>query len=332
MDRSLDTDPFKVAIIQHAPVFLNLEESLAKACALIEEAASGGASVIAFPETWLPGYPVWLDYAPQAALWDYGPAKALYRRLVENSMTIPGEHLERLLDVARRTGAYLVMGAHERRGGTLYNTMIDIDAKGRDFQIHRKLVPTYTERLVWGGGDGSTLGVLPSEFGNLGGLICWEHWMPLARAAMHAQGEILHIAQWPAAKELHQLASRHYAFEGQCFVLAAGSALSRGDILAGYYSRGQPGDEAAELLEEIPGEEADLILGGGSAVIGPDSHYVQGPVLDTACILYAEICPQRITEGHLALDTQGHYSRPDVFHLVVNDQPQVNVSFASQAR
>jgi predicted amidohydrolase len=330
MKRSIHIDPFKVAIIQHAPVFLNLEESLAKACALIEEAASGGASVIAFPETWLPGYPVWLDYAPQAALWDYGPAKALYRRLVENSMVIPGKHLERLLGMSRRTGAYLVMGVHERLGGTLYNTMIYVNAKGRDFQIHRKLVPTYTERLVWGGGDGSTLSVLPSEFGNLGGLICWEHWMPLARAAMHAQGEILHIAQWPAAKELHQLASRHYAFEGQCFVLAAGSVLSRGDILEGYYSLGQSGDEAAELLEAIPGEEADLILGGGSAVIGPDSHYVQGPVLDTACVLYAEVCPQRIIEGHLALDTQGHYSRPDVFCLAVNDQPQVNVSFASQ--
>lgn len=155
--------------------------------------------------------------------------------------------------------------------------------------------------------------------------------MPLARAAMHAQGECLHIAQWPAVRELHQLASRHYAFEGQCFVLAAGSVLSRGDVLEGFYSLGQPGDEAAELLEAIPGEEADLILTGGSAVIGPDSHYVQGPVLDKACILYAEVCPERITEGHLVLDTQGHYSRPDVFHLEVNDQPQVNVSFASQA-
>jgi nitrilase len=331
MKRSIDADPFKVAIIQHAPVFLNLEESLAKACVLIEEAASGGASVIAFPETWLPGYPVWLDYAPQAALWDYGPAKALYRRLVENSIAIPGEHLERLLGMARTTGAYLVMGVHERLGGTLYNTMIHIDANGQDFQIHRKLVPTYTERLVWGSGDGSTLSVLPGEFGNLGGLICWEHWMPLARAAMHAQGEILHVAQWPAVKELHQLASRHYAFEGQCFVLAAGSVLSRGEILEGYYSLGQAREEATELLEAIPGDEADLILSGGSAVIGPDSHYVQDPVLDRACILYAEVCPERIVEGHLALDTQGHYSRPDVFHLAVNDQPQVNVSFASQA-
>ncbi len=323
--------PFKVAVVQHAPVFLNLEASLAKACALVEQAAGAGARIIAFPETWLPGYPVWLDYAPRSAEWDYAPAKALYRLLFENAVAIDepagGPHLEPLLSVAHRTGTYVVMGAHERDGGTLYNTILYIGPDGHEFQIHRKLVPTYTERLVWGRGDGSTLGVMGTGYGNLGALICWEHWMPLARAAMHAQHETVHVAQWPAVRDLHQLASRHYAFEGQCFVLAAGVVLSRADVLDGIHSLDQPPSEAIEFLETIPGEDSDLLLQGGSAIIAPDSTYVSGPVFDEPAILYAELQPERITESYLTIDTQGHYSRPDVFHLKVNAHPQSNVTF-----
>jgi predicted amidohydrolase len=319
----------KIAVIQHAPVFLNLEESLEKACALIEQAADQGAELIVFPETWLPGYPVWLDYAPKAALWDYPPAKALYRLLVENAITVPGNHLDKLLATARRTSAYVVVGVHERRGGTLYNTMVHLNRDGKDFQVHRKLMPTYTERMVWGRGDGSTLSVLDTAHGTLGGLICWEHWMPLARAAMHAKHETIHVAQWPMVKELHQLASRHYAFEGQCFVIAAGCVLSRGNIIAGFHSLGQPDNTALELLESMPGEAEDLIMRGGSAIIAPNAEYVTGPVLDESCIIYAEIEPARVTEGNLLLDTAGHYARPDVFQLTVDDRPQLDVAFKS---
>ena len=265
-----------------------------KACTLIAEAANLGARIIAFPETWLPGYPVWLDFAPEAALWDSQPAKVLYRHLAHNSISIPGQHLERLLAAARDTGTYLVMGAHERLGATLYNTMIFAGRDGHSYQIHRKLMPTYTERLVWGRGDGSTLGVMATEYGNLGGLICWEHWMPLARAAMHARHETVHVAQWPAVKELHQLASRHYAFEGQCFVLAAGSVLSHADVLDGFRSLGEPDGGALALLESMPGEGTDLILRGGSAIIAPDTSYIQGPLLDQKAILCAELQPERL--------------------------------------
>jgi predicted amidohydrolase len=323
--------PFKAAVIQHAPVFLNLEQSIEKACGLIEQAANGGANVIAFPETWLPGYPVWLDYAPKAGLWDYAPAKALYRVLVENALVIPGPQCDRLLAAAQRTGICLVMGAHERRGGTLYNTLLYVGADG-GYQVHRKLTPTYTERLIWGQGDGSTLGVLNTEQGVVGGLICWEHWMPLARAAMHAQNELLHVAQWPSVKELHQIASRHYAFEGQCFVLAAGCALSRGEVLAGFDSLGRAEGAARELLASIPGDDSDLLLRGGSAIIAPNTDYLAGPLFDEAGLLYAEIQPERVTEGHLVLDTDGHYSRPDVFHLEINDQPMRPVTFNSRKR
>ena len=324
------TDSLKVAVIQHAPVFLNIELSVAKACDLIEEAAAQGAKIIAFPETWLPGYPVWLDVSPNAAVWDYGPAKALYRVLADNSVSVADRHLHRLLDVAGRTAAYVVIGAHERLGGSLYNTMIYLHRDGQGYALHRKLVPTYSERMVWGRGDGSTLSVLSTEYGNVGGLICWEHWMPLARAAMHAKGEVIHVAQWPAVKDLHQLASRHYAFEGQCFVLAAGSVLSRGEVMEGYSSLALSRGEALELLEAIPGEDEDPLLRGGSAVIGPDGGYVAGPVLEERSILYAEIDLGRIREGQLALDTSGHYARPDVFRLVVNDEPQVGVVFRSE--
>ena len=154
--------------------------------------------------------------------------------------------------------------------------------------------------------------------------------MPLARAAMHARHETVHVAQWPAVKELHQLASRHYAFEGQCFVLAAGSVLSHADVLDGLQSLGEPDAGVVTLLEEMPGQGADLLLRGGSAIIAPDSSFIQGPLLDEPSILCAEIQPERQTEGHLTLDTAGHYARPDIFHLIVEDRPQEQVLFASR--
>ncbi|MGD8623930.1 MAG: carbon-nitrogen hydrolase family protein [Anaerolineae bacterium] len=323
-------DPFQVAIVQHPPVFLNLDESIKKAIALVQEAAHGGAQVVIFPETWLPGYPVWLDNAPGAGLWDHAPAKALYRLLVENSMTLPGPHLAQLQAATRQAGIYLVMGLHERLGGTLYNTMLFLDRRGTVRQAHRKLMPTYTERLVWGRGDGSTLAVVETDHGPLGGLICWEHWMPLARAAMQAQGEILHVAQWPWAKELHHLASRHYAFEGQCFVAVAGCILSHRDALEGFDSLSSRESGARQLLESMPGEGDDLLMQGGSALVAPDTGYTSGPVYGQATILYGHVEPARIVEGHLALDTGGHYARPDIFQLRVDDRPQPSVRFVSE--
>lgn len=322
-------DPTVVAIVQDAPVFLNLEASLERAEMLARNAASQGAQVIAFPETWLPGYPVWLDVAPGAGLWDHPPAKAIYRLLVENALAIPGPGFDRLRALAQDTDAYLVMGVHERDGGTLYNTLLHLDPDGEHFCLHRKLVPTYTERLVWGRGDGSTLNVLDTPFGALGGLICWEHWMPLARAAMHARHEVLHVAQWPTVRELHHIASRHYAFEGQCFVLAAGSVLSRGQAIEGLRSLGSRADEALDLLHAIPGEDAGMLMNGGSAIIGPDAGYIREPVYGEPCVISAELDVGEIAEGHLTLDTQGHYARPDVFTLEVDDRPQANVHFRS---
>ncbi len=317
--------PFKVAAIQHPPVFMNLEASVDRAIELIEAAADNGAKIIAFPETWLPGYPLWLDVAAEAAIWDNKASKTLYRLLSDNSLTIPGTQFNRLLNVAGKTGTYIVMGAHEKVGGTLYNSLIYFDSVGVNYTVHRKLVPTYTERLVWGRGDGSTITTVETEYGVLGGLICWEHWMPLLRATLHARNEVIHVAQWPGARELHQIASRHYAFEGQCFVIAAGLILSKKDIVDGVKSLGETAKDGLELIASIPGKDSDYIINGGTSIIAPNTDYIVEPLYEKTDIIYADIDPGLITEGHLVVDTDGHYSRPDIFSLQVNMGKQTNV-------
>lgn len=318
-----------VALVQHPPVFLNLQASIEKAVSLIRKAAES-ADIIIFPETWLPGYPVWLDVAPNAGLWDHPPAKIIYRLLAENSIQQNSPALKKLQDAVTENNCRVVMGAHEKEGSTLYNTIFYFDTDG-SYSIHRKLMPTYTERLIWGMGDGSTLNTMQTDWGTIGGLICWEHWMPMARAAMHAKNEVLHIAQWPYVKDLHQLCSRHYAFEGQCFVAACGGILTKKDITDGLESlsltkKDQP---VFELIESIPVQDDELILKGGSTLIAPDSSYIMEPVYNETGIFYAEADLDLIREGNLFMDSDGHYARPDVFSLQVNTASKENVRFSS---
>lgn len=318
---------FKAAIIQDSPVFLNLAETITKAKILIREAAAHGANVIAFPESWFPGYPVWIDSAPKAAVWDYPPSKELFSILFDNSMEIPGRSFEELLGIAKETGVCLMLNVHEKRKGTLYNTSIYINGPNGEYKLHRKLVPTYTERLVWGRGDGSTINIIETEYGNLGGLICWEHWMPLARAAMHSLNETLHYACWPWVHELHQNASRNYAFEGQCFVLTCGCTLTKKEILEGYLSVAGGKGPGYELLDSMPFEADELVLKGHSAIIGPDAKYIAEPFENEAGIIYAELDSGKIAETRLFVDSEGHYSRPDVFTLNVDLSEHNNVNF-----
>ncbi len=317
----------KIALIQHPPVFLNLYESLAKVEQWVDEAVNNGAQVVIFPETWLPGYPVWLDNAGDSAIWNHPGAKVLYRILFQNALEIASKEFHCLHAIAKKKKITLVMGCHEIKGNTLYNTMIFFSGKDGKYQVHRKLMPTFNEKLIWGSGDGSTLSSIHTDFGIMGGLICWEHWMPLARAAMHAKKEKIHIAQWPSVTELHQIASRHYAFEGRCFVAACGNTLSKKDVMDGFDSLGIHEPAAREMLDSIAKQDEDYLMTGGSCVISPDAGYLSKPEFLTRAIIYSTLDLNLIHESCMVLDTDGHYSRPDVFSLTVNENPMVNVRF-----
>ncbi len=294
-----------VAAVQAAPIYLNLERSLARAIELIAEAAKRRAQLVVFPESWLPGYPAWLDMCRDVALWDHQPVKRLYAQLLENSVTVPGRVADALGEAARRHNLTLVMGAHERAGersGTLYNSILTFGPTGELLNVHRKLVPTFNERLIWGQGDGRGLRAVETPIGRIGGLICWEHWMPHARQTLHIAGEDIHVALWPSVKEMHQIASRHYAFEGRCFVVAAGGIMRRSNLPA-----------ELEFGDSVPAEDGDFILNGGSAVIGPDGQYVAGPAFGSEVIILARINLERIREESMTLDVTGHFNRPDLF-------------------
>jgi len=301
----------KVAIVQAAPVFQNLEASLDLAVGYIAKAASQGARLIVFGETWLPGYPAWLDYCPGAALWNHEPTKEVFAHLRANSVVVPSRATEMLAQAAKSHSAVVVIGINERvdagpGNGTLYNSLLTIDADGSIANHRRKLIPTYTERMVWGQGDGANLKAVDTAVGRVGGLICWEHWMPLARQVLHDSGEHIHIAVWPTVHEMHQVASRHYAFEGRCFVLAAGLLMRVGDL-----------PHQLGLTEELSRNPDQLVLKGGSSIIGPDGKYLVEPVVDEERIILAELDMAAIDKELMTLDVSGHYQRADLFELTV---------------
>lgn len=278
--------------------------------------------VVAFGETFLGGYPLWLDEAPGAALWDHPGTRALHAIMLEQAVVAGDARLLPLQELADASGAVISIGAHERVRRSLVNNQLTF-RRGLPVLDHRKLVPTHGERLIWARGDGSTLGVNQAEWGRLGTLICWEHWMPLARAAMHNLGEDVHIAAWPTVRESHAIASRHYAMEGRCFVLAAGLVQVKDDLLEGLERVG--GDGAArELVEAIPGE---VLNRGGSLIAAPDTRVIvqAGEVEE---MLLAELDLAEVTEGLTSLDTDGHYARPDVFELAVHTRAKDGVRWS----
>src|SRR6202045_3746857 len=302
-----DSKRVTMAIAQSAPVYLNKRDSLAKALDLIEKAARRNAQFVAFGETWLPGYPAWLDVCAGAALWENPAAKDVFAKLRSNSINVPGDEVSLLCEAARDLQISIVMGASERvddgpGNGTLYNSLLTISEDGQLKNHHRKLVPTYTERLVWGNGDGRGLEAVPTSAGRVGGLICWEHWMPLARMAMHNSGEHIHVAVWPTVHDLHQLCSRHYAFEGRCFVLAVGLMMPARDLPTELKNDGE--------IQKLTG---DWLERGGSAIIGPDTRYVVEPAFDREELIVADLNLNEIDQEFMTFDASGHYSRPDVF-------------------
>jgi len=304
-------NPVRVAIAQAAPVYLDLEASLEKALELINRGARQDARLVVFAEAWLPDYPAWLDVCSGATLWGSSYTKDVFARLRANSVRVPGPEIDALRGVARDRGISIVIGLNERLdagpgNGTLYNTLLTISEEGRVVNLHRKLVPTFNERLIWGQGNARGLQAVSTSAGRVGGLICWEHWMPLARMAMHDAGEQIHIAAWPTVNDVHQLASRHYAFEGRCFVLAAGLLMRIKDLPR----------ELAPVSSKLV-EQGEWVERGGSAVIGPDAAYVVEPVFDREELIMADLNFKQIDREVMTLDVSGHYSRPDLFHFEV---------------
>ena len=319
MSRSL-----KVAIVQDAPLPLAIGLGIDRAAEQAADAVEGGAQLIAFGETYLGGYPMWLDEAPSAAIWDHPGTKELHAILLDQAIRANDPRLAPLQRLADRAGVIVSIGGHERVRSSLLNTQFLFRPK-QPVLLHRKLVPTHAERMMWARGDGSTLDVHAAPWGNVGQLICWEHWMPLARAAMHHAQEAVHVAAWPSVRDLYLLASCHYAFEGRCFVLAAGTVQGREHLLEGLAMAG--GDETAQrLLKSLPDGR---LQHGGSAIIAPDGAVIAQAEADPT-ILTATLDLTEIDHGLAALDTDGHYSRPDVFELRVARRPRSGISEAER--
>jgi len=293
-----------------AEVAPDLEHGLALTRQLTQAAADRGATLVVFPETWIPGYPAWLDVCRDVALWDHGPVKRVFARMAENSVDITGESGRALGAIAKDAGVTLVVGITERVSsgtgrGTLYNALLTYASDGTLLNHHRKLVPTYTERMVWGQGDAAGLVAVETSAGRIGGLVCWEHWMPLARQALHDSGEDIHVAVWPTAHEMLQVASRHYAFEGRCFVVVAGSLMRMNAL--------------PPELEVHPDKASQTwALRGGSAIIAPNGQYLAGPVFEEPCTLVVDLDLAQVREESMSLDVAGHYSRPDVLTIRVD--------------
>ncbi len=302
---------FTAAAVQAAPVFLDREATVEKACELIVEAGNAGADLIVFPETWIPGYPFWTSSATVFS-------GDVFAQLWKNSVEIPSSATNRLAQAAQRASAYVVMGINERdtvSRGTLYNTQLYLSPEGEIIHRHRKLMPTFTERTVWGMGDGSDLQVLETPLGRIGGLICWEHEMTLAKFALYAQGEQVHCATWPAysSQNAHiDFGMRQYAFEGACFAVSSCGVVTPGS-----------------LPSELGGDRVKA--NGGSAIIGPNGEYLAGPIYDKEETIYAEIDLEAALREKHSRDIAGHYARPDVLQLIVNAEPKPVATFTTAA-
>jgi nitrilase len=303
----------RVAVVQDAPVLFDEEGTLAKLDRLTGTAAGRGAQLILFPEAFLGGYPFGLTFG---AVLGYRTAEGheQYRRYWDQAMTVPGSTLERLCEIARAHDVYLVVGVVERAGGTLYCTALFVGRDGSLLGRHRKLMPTGLERLVWGLGDGSTLPVIDTEVGKLGAVICWENYMPLLRAAMYAKGIEIYCA--PTLDDLDSWIHtvRHIAKEGRVFVLSACQYLRRSDCPDDYPVVGENPD--------------DVLFRGGSCIVSPTGELLAAPNYEGPAILDAELDLGEIGRGKYDLDVVGHYSRPDIFRLEVDERARPSLASA----
>ena len=302
-----------VAVVQAAPVAFDVARTLQKVGDLAADAKRRGARLTLFPEAFVSAYPRGLGFG--AAVGSRSPeGREQFRIYWDSAIDVPGPHVDQLAAVARANQTHLVIGVVERDGGTLYCTVLFFGPDGRYLGKHRKVMPTGSERLIWGFGDGSTLPVLETGIGRIGAVICWENYMPLLRAAMYAKGIEIYCAPTADGRDTWLPTMQHIAQEGRCFVLSSNQFARRRDY---------PADYTTPF-----GDDPDTVLSrGGSCIIGPLGTILAGPDFEGETILTAEIDRNDIARARLDFDAVGHYARPDVFRLIVDETSRSPVAF-----
>lgn len=312
-------DTLRVAGAQITPVWLDRSATLAKVVASMHEAATAGAQIIAFPEAFVPGYPFWIEWT-DGAKFDSAVQKSLHAHYLDQAVQIEAGHLAAVCDAARDRKIAVVLGCIERpvdRGGhSVFASLVYIDAAGTIQHVHRKLMPTYEERLSWSPGDGHGLRTQPLGAFTVGALNCWENWMPLARVALYAQGEDFHVAIWPGSVRNTEFITRFAARESRSYVLSVSSVMRRSDIPDSV-------PHADLLRERLPGVIAD----GGTCLAGPDGAWIVEPAANDERLIVATIEHRRVREERQNFDPTGHYGRPDVLQIVVNRERQTTARF-----
>lgn len=312
-------DELKVGAAQVAPVWLDREATLDKVVAMVEEAAAAGCRLVAFGEALVPGYPFWIERTDGAGF-DSPVQKAIHAEYARQAVQLEAGHLDRVCIAASRGGVAVVLGCVERapdRGGhSLYASLVYIDDQGLVRSVHRKLMPTHGERLTWSPGDGHGLRVHPLGAFTVGGLNCWENWMPLPRAALYGQGEDLHVAIWPGGVHNTSDITLFIAKEARSYVISASGLMRRSDF-----------PEGTPHLEKILDGCPDLLATGGSCIAGPDGRWIVEPVAGEETLITAVLDHRRVLEERQNFDPAGHYSRPDVTELKVDRRRRSTVSF-----
>ena len=302
------SETFVAAVVQAAPVPFDRERTLDKLRQLAADAARRGAKLALFPEAFVSAYPKGLDFGARVGM-RTREGREDFRRYFDSAVDVPGPAVDFLGRVARENRLHLVVGVIEREIGTLYCTVLFFAPDGSYLGKHRKLMPTAMERLVWGFGDGSTLPVFDTPLGRLGAVICWENYMPLLRTAMYAKNIQLWCAPTADGRKTWIPTMQHVALEGRCFVFSCNQFTRRRDFPADY--RAIQGDDPETVISE-----------GGSCIVSPSGELLAGPDYSGECILTADIDPGEIARGKYDFDVVGHYARPDVFRLIVNERPQ----------
>ena len=313
------TKNVKAAIIQTSPLPLAITAGIEAATGQVKEAVERGAKIIAFGENFLGGHPAWLEHVPGSALWDHPGTRELHALLLKEAIRGNDPRFQQLQWVVDIAGVVVSIGGHARVRSSLFNTQFLFRPK-LPVLVHRKLVPTTPERMIFGSGDGSTLEVHESPWGNIGQLASGEHWMPLTRAAMHHAGEAVHVAAWTTVEDINLLASAHYAYEGRTFVLAAGTVQTREDLLRGLAEAGGEAG-ARELLQRLPDGPLQR---GRSAIVAPDGVVI-AQAGEAAEMLMADLDLSEVDHGLATMDTDGQHARPDIFELRVDRRPRKGI-------